>query len=581
MTRISSALTLNSLPKLLPALVDEIAQNNPQRVWSEIPVDGRDLSKGFQDVTFRTFADAVNELCWILESKIGTSTTFATVAYFGPADPSWHIVMIALQKLGFKILCSAPRNSVPMHIHLMEVAECNTILRAPGIDVSHITNERKATVYELPSLLKLLSQTQLARPKHYPYSKVYNDETKMEPLAVLHTSGSTGMPKPIIIRNDYPIRSARQVCLEPWEGKITIEAEFSKPSRRYYAFPPWHAGGLFLFNINISVYGDVVNIFGPSHTLSTGKVLSDIISYGGIDIIFTTPAQVQELYDMSGVEMFKKLKLVGTAGGTFRSSSRNKSADNHAGPLDAEAGNAISKVTALHAMMGSTEAGMLACQYMHFDDWNYHLYRPNMGEHDFRPTGDGRTYELVLTRSKTYDDFAPVFATFPELNEWSSKDLYSKHPTKPNLWRHEARTDDLIVFANAGKLNPLAYEEAVRLNPYVRSSLVIGNQRNAPALLLELHESLPGMLDGITAVLESIWATVEEANRVSPKHGIVKRSHVLLASQEKPFLRASKGTIQRASTLKAYAIEIDAVYKRAESNGTGGTNGAAYLNGTA
>lgn len=315
MTRLSSALTATSTPKLLPALVDEIARTNPQRVWSEIPVDDRDLSQGFQDITFRTFADAINELCWILEPKIGTSTNFKTIAYFGPADPSFHIVMIALQKLGHVILCSAPRNSLPMHLHLMEVASCDTILHATGIDVSHITKEREAIVYEIPGLLELLGLTLLNKPKNYPYPKVYNDETKMEPLAVLHTSGSTGMPKPIVIRNDYPIRSARQAFLEPWDGRITIEEEFSKASRRYFAFPPWHAGGLMLFNVNISIYGDIVNIFGPAHLPPTGKVLSEIMQYGGIEIIFTSPAQVQELYDMEGLEAFKRLKLVGTAGG--------------------------------------------------------------------------------------------------------------------------------------------------------------------------------------------------------------------------------------------------------------------------
>lgn len=248
------------------------------------------------------------------------------------------------------------------------------------------------------------------------------------------------------------------------------------------------------------------------------------------------------------------------------------------GPLDTKTGDAITKVTTLHAMIGSTESSMLACQYMHFDDWNYHCFRPDMGCHEFRSTGDGRTYELVLTRSKTYDDFAPVFATFPELEEWPSKDLYSKHPTKPNLWRHEARTDDLIVFANGGKLNPLGYEESVRTNPYVRSSLVIGNQRTAPALLLELHEALPNTLDAIAAVLESIWETVEEANRVSPKHGIVKKSHILFTARDKPFMRASKGTVQRATTLKDYAPEIDEVYRRTERNESKEVNGAANGN---
>src|ERR1700761_4174563 len=40
-------------PKLVPTLIDDIARDEPQRVWCEIPEDGKDLSKGFRKITFK------------------------------------------------------------------------------------------------------------------------------------------------------------------------------------------------------------------------------------------------------------------------------------------------------------------------------------------------------------------------------------------------------------------------------------------------------------------------------------------------------------------------------------------------
>lgn len=45
-----------------------------------------------------------------------------------------------------------------------------------------------------------------------------------------------------------------------------------------------------------------------------------------------------------------------------------------------------------------------------------------------------------------------------ELEEYRTKDLFELHPQIPNLWRWCARSDEIIVFLNGEKTNPISME---------------------------------------------------------------------------------------------------------------------------
>ena len=47
--------------RLLPSLIDWLAQNEPQRVWASVPINDNDLGKGYEDISFRQFANAISE----------------------------------------------------------------------------------------------------------------------------------------------------------------------------------------------------------------------------------------------------------------------------------------------------------------------------------------------------------------------------------------------------------------------------------------------------------------------------------------------------------------------------------------
>lgn len=87
--------------------------------------------------------------------------------------------------------------------------------------------------------------------------------------------------------------------------------------------------------------------------------------------------------------------------------------------------------------------------------------------------------------------------------------------------------------------------------------------RFQPALIIE-PVTQPKSDEERQRLLQSVWARVEQANKQSVAHGRIDRDHIMVANPDKPFLRAGKGTIQRAVTVTLYKDDIDRLYKRAD-----------------
>jgi thioester reductase-like protein len=170
---------------------------------------------------------------------------------------------------------------------------------------------------------------------------------------------------------------------------------------------------------------------------------------------------------------------------------------------------------------------------------------------------EDNSYELVIRRNTNGYEQA-VFYTFPHLDEWSTKDLYKPHPTLADHWMYCGRVDDVIVFSNGEKLNPVTMEETIVGHPSVKGALVVGQERFQPALILEPAS----MRDEATAkkIIEEVWPLVEKANAETVAHGRIVKWLITVASQA--FLRTPKGTILRARTVKLFEKEISSLYEQ-------------------
>lgn len=101
-------------------------------------------------------------------------------------------------------------------------------------------------------------------------------------------------------------------------------------------------------------------------------------------------------------------------------------------------------------------------------------------------------------------------------------------------------------------------------NPEVSGALVVGTRRFQASLLIELAASEASKVVSTAQqaeIIERIWPSVEEANRVALAHARIEKALILILPMDRPLIRAGKGTIQRPASIAQYDAEIDALYE--------------------
>lgn len=90
--------------RIFVKLIDDIALNEPRRTLLSIPRSANPKD-GWQDLSFGVFANAINRLSHWIKDQVGLAQegTFPTVAYIGPNDVRYLIVLAATIKTGYKV----------------------------------------------------------------------------------------------------------------------------------------------------------------------------------------------------------------------------------------------------------------------------------------------------------------------------------------------------------------------------------------------------------------------------------------------------------------------------------------------
>lgn len=232
--------------------------------------------------------------------------------------------------------------------------------------------------------------------------------------------------------------------------------------------------------------------------------------------------------------------------------------------MSKEAGDRIIKHTKLRLSIGTTESGWLSCVETDLEDWNYLHFHPYTGL-ELQDRGGG-LFELVAVRKSEYQQWQPIFSTFRDLQHYSFKDLFSRHPLKPHLYTYEGRSDNVIVLSNGEKFQPHAMELLIASHPAVKSAVVAGQGRFQISLLVEPVDVFERNKKEKERFISAVWPIIKTANEQAPGHAKLARDRIVIAHPDKPFSRTSKGTVRRGPTLELYKDEFDEMYARADNN---------------
>lgn len=480
--------------RLQPAVIDARARDQPDKPWASLPLDDYDLSKGFEDISYATLASAIDKMAWFIERNIGKSSTFETVAYLGVSDIRYHIIEMAVCKTGHKVLFSSLLNSSKVHVSLMQQTDCTILLSANGVLVHDILNERPSLKHVVIPELHDLLDTTTDRPCHYPYKKTF-EQAKYEPYLILHTSGTTGTPKPVIINHALTASLDAQRLLPDVNGRKHYNqlSTHGDCVRTLIPTSPFHVVSA-TWGFAISIFGGSVMLPGFRHRGASPSDICPLLDHANVTRAILTPWIMEDIARRSDaqhyIERFDNV-MYGTA------------------VLSSYAADTWSKWTSIQNVWGMTETLGPAQLEQDPDD---HAYITLDMEHSgivFRDTRtteyiDGRhapLYELVWTLTPGATKYGGV-GTAPHharmsvplgaagkqgTPEYPTGDLWTPHPDPAKesyVWRFAGRSDDLITFSTGINVHPGPLERALTSNELVRAALVTGNMHQQPLALV-------------------------------------------------------------------------------------------------
>lgn len=88
--------------RLLPHLIDELAQSGHRRPYASIPT-GLNPSDGYLDVPIQAFANGINRCATWIKDRFGKSKSSEVLVYLGPADLRYNLLAVAVAKTGYSV----------------------------------------------------------------------------------------------------------------------------------------------------------------------------------------------------------------------------------------------------------------------------------------------------------------------------------------------------------------------------------------------------------------------------------------------------------------------------------------------
>ncbi|KAK6422795.1 hypothetical protein LTR95_016617, partial [Oleoguttula sp. CCFEE 5521] len=215
------------------------------------------------------------------------------VALLTPSSFEVVVAFFALNRLGYAVLFLSTRLTAPAYARLMGMVDCNAIIVS-----SKLENVARDIALERPGCAKLpmlRREDWLGRPVAQPVTRKGLDTTKeASKIAwVLHSSGSTGFPKPILLTNLQ--------CLANFRKSFAL--------RSFCVSPLFHSHAL--MELGRAFYTMTAMFLGNHSLPVTSTTLLNAISASNPEMVSAVPYVLKLLAEKpAGIEALARTKLV-------------------------------------------------------------------------------------------------------------------------------------------------------------------------------------------------------------------------------------------------------------------------------
>ncbi|CAE6433215.1 unnamed protein product [Rhizoctonia solani] len=532
----------------LNQLVDYHIERNPECQFATL-VDVSETPNGQHLVNYKQLAHATHRAAHIVNP--GSALPQGTrVAILTSTDTIVNITLIlGILRAGLVPFPISPRVSVAGICHLLIATEACHMISGGGSAIAHLVQNVQSMMEESQqplSTIRLPTFKELFRPadvfEPFPDSAPMSQDSV---VAILHSSGSTGLPRPVIYTQGCILSSF--VNQPPCYGMGRFGARVG-----LMALPTFHVMGFITHCFYPQFAGFTSVLFAPGLTpvVPSPDVTLRAVVRSQCTFLLTVPTFLEAWsHDTEAVDHLKKIDGVVYAGG----------------PLIPHVGNGlVEQGVSLRAAYGATEFG--APVEFHLvrrapEDWIYIEFPDNIRPEFIAQNDQDGTYELVMLSTPLYKPFVINYQNESGETGYATKDLVVPHPTKPDLWKVVGRLDDQIVLLNGEKTNPVPIEDQIVKSPLIQSAIMFGREQNQTGALIELRDQVSSLANGdYEAIISQIWPFVELANSNASTHSRIAREAIIFSDASRPLPRTPKGNVARAAALKLYANDIARMY---------------------
>ncbi|KAF2263763.1 acetyl-CoA synthetase-like protein [Lojkania enalia] len=544
--------------KLLVQIIEEKAKWTPGHIYIRYPSKNWETD-GYRSITWADFADSINKASFWLDHQLGKSKNQDTIAYLGPNDIRYSILLSAAVKSDRKLLVPDGRVTKEGLMSLIETTNCSAWVYAEDDDslskaIGVFDTDLKLCA--LPSIEWCLDSK---AHQNYPYTKTF-EEAKMDVVNIIHTSGTTGIPKPIYNTNGYYscLHSVHDLSRKHWPRGITYDSWVGKSMIN--ACPPQWLGGMAAYLL-LPVFMDTSCIVTPSDISGLPPaVFKKLVEMNIAEGILCPPHTITQLYnDPETQPLLKSRKFIIYIG---------------AG-LEKTVGDDLATHTKVSSIIGSTENGpQISVQSLDRRLWHTHSYVPESGGRMVQISGPGVAvdspddlYELVLDRPK---EGANLYQSawwnpmWDGIDMIETKELYRpvKDSDGKTRWAMAGRKDDLTKLSWLAKFHATDVEMRIKRHSDVHHVFVGGEGQPTPYVLVEPKDGVLSKKSA-DALLDEIYTNVVvQMNKAGVEEIRIPKETVLIAKEHKPFKMSNKQTLIRKEIEKDYAEEIKEAYAR-------------------
>ncbi|GJN93246.1 hypothetical protein Rhopal_006293-T1 [Rhodotorula paludigena] len=534
--------TFSSVSEILPTRAAQ---------YPDVPVLGVPGKDGsVRNYVYRELEAATNLLASFYAKVIpprarGDAASKLTCALLAPSGYDYAISEMALSRIGYAVLLISPNNSPAAVAHLLKATKASYLFTAsvyqPVAEESRAlaADDHSFEIVPLASSSVYGDKAIMAYTPSQAYQVALSPEEEGPLTAfIVHSSGSTGHPKPIYITHAstaFNVATNFGLC-----GFTTL--------------PLYHNHGHSCFWRAIYSVKTLWLFPASDLPLTTPNVMA-ILDQPQVqaEALFGVPYVYKLLGENeAGIKTLRKFKLCLFGGSAMPT---------ELGDRLVEAG------VRLAGHYGATEVGQLMTSFRDYEtdkEWAYNrppaLLKPFLKFEEHAPG----VYEAIVL-----DGWRGKVVNNRPDNSYATSDLFVKHPTL-EAYKFVGRVDDTLVLVTGEKVNPVPIELTLRgESPYIKDAIVFGVERSQTGALVILSDTVDPKTPRAELV-KMVMPAVELGNSEAPTHSRLTEEMLVFLPSDTVVPRADKGSFIRRKVYVEFKDTIDKAYSDLEG-GSGGS----------